>query len=98
MLQLGEKIGLDKTELRLVLENKSFSEAIEKDIAEARNIGVNGVPFFLINQKYAISGAQPPEVFLSTITKAFEEWQRENPANNLEIIEGQSCGLDGNCQ
>lgn len=98
LLQLGEKIGLDKTELRLVLENKSFSEAIEKDIDEARKIGVNGVPFFLINQKYAISGAQPPEVFLSTITKAFEEWQRENPANNLEIIEGQSCGLDGNCQ
>lgn len=61
-------------------------------------IGVNGVPFFVVDRKYAISGAQPSVAFLETLEKSFAEWRTLNPENKLEIIEGQSCTTDGTCE
>lgn len=98
LLQLGETIGLNTEELAYVLENNTFATQMEEEIKKAKKLGVNGVPYFVFNQKYAISGAQPPEVFLSSIKKAFNEWQAANPDSNLEVITGSSCSLDKGCQ
>lgn len=60
LLELAEKVGLGKEEAKYVLDSDQYIEDVKADITEAGQIGVKGVPFFVINKKYAISGAQPP--------------------------------------
>jgi len=75
LVQLGTAAGLDSTEVAQMLEEGSFSDAVQHDIQEARALGIQGVPFFVIDRKYAVSGAQSPEVFLSTLEKALKTWE-----------------------
>lgn len=95
---LGVEIGLDEKELQAAFTDQQYAYEVNSDIQEARNIGVSGVPFFVINRKYAISGAQPPQAFLETISKAFSEWRKLNPQVKLEVQEGQSCSVKGVCE
>jgi len=95
--EIGEKIGLSAEEVNESLTNELYTRLVEKDIEEAQNIGVTGVPFFVFNRKYAISGAQPPEAFLETLKKSFSEWEEENGKVKLSISDGQACTPDGNC-
>lgn len=74
LVSLGKNVGLDETEIRNMLASKQFKEAVQNDIIEAQQIGVRGVPFFVVDRKYAISGAQPNEVFAETLEKAWETW------------------------
>lgn len=73
LLELAEEIGLDKEEVKHVLDSDLYIEDVKADITEAGQVGVKGVPFFVLNQKYAISGAQPPEAFAEALKKAAEE-------------------------
>ncbi len=68
LIEIGVSVGLKSEEISTVLSSNLFSEAVQKDIHEAQEIGVQGVPFFVFDRKYAISGAQPIEVFQETIT------------------------------
>jgi predicted DsbA family dithiol-disulfide isomerase len=95
LIELGVALGLDATEVKQTLESNAYADEVKHDIAEARQLGIQGVPFFVLNNKYGISGAQAVPVFEQTLEKAFGEWQKENP--KLEIIEGESCGPDGDC-
>lgn len=97
LLELGKNIGLAENEIKKLFESTQFAEEVETDIYEARQIGVRGVPFFVFNRKYAISGAQAGPIFLQTIQKAFTEWEKENNFQNLEVTEGQACDLEGEC-
>jgi predicted DsbA family dithiol-disulfide isomerase len=72
LLNIGSSIGLDSNELKTVLTEKSLTEEIQKDIAEAQQLRISGVPFFVFDRKMAISGAQDHSVFLQTLQKAFE--------------------------
>ncbi|PXY43506.1 DsbA family oxidoreductase [Flavobacterium hydrophilum] len=70
LMKLGIQVGLHENEVREVIENENmFLNNVQKDIAEAQEIGVQGVPFFVFDRKYAISGAQPLETFLQTINE-----------------------------
>jgi len=51
----------------------------------------------VMDRKYGVSGAQAVPVFEDTLNKAFTEWQQENKKPDLTVIEGESCGPDGNC-
>jgi predicted DsbA family dithiol-disulfide isomerase len=95
LIELGTTIGLDAAEVKQTLESDAYAGEVKEDIIEAQRLGVRGVPFFVLDRKYGISGAQAVPVFEETIKKAFTEWQQENP--KLDIIEGDSCGPDGNC-
>lgn len=79
LVQTGVSIGLKKEEVKAVMETDAFSYEVKQDEMQARNIGVSGVPFFVFDDKYAVSGAQPTEIFLQTIEKVFE---KEIPENN----------------
>ena len=68
------------------------------DIHEAQKIGVTGVPFFVFDRKYAISGAQPTEIFLQTIKQSYSEWEKTNASSHLEIKNGPTCTPDGECK
>jgi len=97
LVELGKEIGLDEDEVKAALEGDAFADEVKRDIAEAKYLGVQGVPFFVVNNKYAVSGAQAAPVFEQTLQKAFGEWQLENAKPNFEIIEGESCAPGGDC-
>lgn len=78
LLELGQSMGLDTHQLSEALANDSFHEEVRTDIYEAQQLGISAVPFFVLNRKYGISGAQAPETFLKKIQVAFEEWSKEN--------------------
>ncbi|WP_156879278.1 DsbA family oxidoreductase [Salinimicrobium xinjiangense] len=73
MVETAESIGLASEEVREALKNESYSYAVKQDEMQARNIGVRGVPFFVFNNKYAVSGAQPSTAFLEVLQKVKQE-------------------------
>jgi len=73
LAELGEEIGIPKEETLDALQKESFYAAVQSDVEEARNIGVQGVPFFVFDRKYAVSGAQDPQVFLETLMQVWQE-------------------------
>jgi len=91
LAQLAQDLGLNKEEAISALQNKTLLQNVQKDIREAQEIGVRGVPFFVFNRQFAISGAQPVESFLEVLRKAATE------ERNIEVISGASCDVDGNC-
>jgi len=97
LIELGSAIGLDPNEIGQTLQGNGYADDVRHDIAEARYLGVQGVPFFVMNRKYAVSGAQAVPIFEQTLAKAYSDWQKENPKPKLEIIKGESCGADGDC-
>lgn len=98
LAQLGTSIGLDAAEVKQALATPSaFAAAVEQDIYEAQQIGVRGVPFFVLDRKFAVSGAQPAATFLEAITKAYEGWGKENKISTPENNDGEVCTPDGEC-
>jgi predicted DsbA family dithiol-disulfide isomerase len=65
-----KEAGADPDKARAVLESDEYADAVRDDIDEARALGANGVPFFVIDRKYGISGAQPTEIFLQALRTA----------------------------
>ncbi|MBZ5200997.1 DsbA family oxidoreductase [Planomicrobium chinense] len=73
LLDIAEKSELPREDAQAILASEQFTAEVQKDIEEARQIGVQGVPFFVINRKYAISGAQPVEAFVDALIQIGEE-------------------------
>ena len=96
--ELGKDIGLEETDIKTAFTDEKYLSLVNKDIQEAQQVGVQGVPFFVLDRKYAVSGAQPSEAFLANLEKSFEEWRKLNPKTKLEVTEGQSCTPDGICE
>lgn len=97
LLRLGKAIGLTETEINEALSSDFYAYQVKQDIQEAAQIGVNGVPFFVFDRKYAVSGAQPSHVFLEVLQKSFGDWQKtQQPISTL--AGGDACDIDGNCQ
>ncbi|MDQ2658176.1 MAG: DsbA family oxidoreductase [Bacteroidota bacterium] len=72
LLQIGLTIGIPEASVNRLLESDEFSSEVNADKAMASSLGVRGVPFFLINDKFAITGAQPSAVFLQALDKAWK--------------------------
>lgn len=73
ILGIVESAGLDVDSAKQVLESNEFADQVKEDQSIARELGANGVPFFVIDMKYGISGAQPQEVFDETLKAALVE-------------------------
>lgn len=97
LIELGKSIGLAQDELTKVLESDAYAGDVRRDIYEAQQIGVRGVPFFVFDRKYAVSGAQESDVFLQSLQKSYEEWKKNNPEAALKIVEGKVCTPDKDC-
>ncbi len=95
MVQTGISIGLTEKEVREVLASDAFSNEVKQNEMQAQSLGIRGVPFFVLDDKYAVSGAQSPEVFLQALQQGWQEF--ENEKKPLIITEGESCTVDGNC-
>ncbi|OAH54353.1 disulfide bond formation protein DsbA [Domibacillus aminovorans] len=95
LAQLAEESGLLKEEVLNVLESGMYSDQVRADQKEAAQVGVRGVPFFVFNEKYAVSGAQPVESFLQVLHKVGTEEQVT--AKKTEWCADDDCGsLEGN--
>jgi protein disulfide-isomerase len=93
--KLGIEVGLDSEEITQVLNSDTYGAEVNKDQEEANAIGVQGVPFFVLDNKYAIYGAQPASAFLETLEKVWEEGKFESKVTLLNTTDGDSCGTDG---
>lgn len=88
LLELGTGIGLDAVEVQQMLDSNQFAEAVSRDVYEAQQVGARGVPFFVLDRRYAVSGAQQPETFLGALDTAWSAWEK---ANSL-VVQGPTDG------
>ena len=90
LTDIAIELGLDRLEVEDTLKNKKFAEDVRNDEYEASRLGIHAVPFFLINGKYSLSGAQPPEAFEKIFEKVLKEEKIE-----VDNLGGMVCGIDG---
>lgn len=76
LVDLAVQSGLDADDTAAMLASDRFKDEVRADGVAAKRAGIHGVPYFVINDKYAISGAQPAEVFVEALQQA---WKEENP-------------------
>jgi predicted DsbA family dithiol-disulfide isomerase len=67
LVQLAEEVGLNGDEVRKMLESDDMSEAVRADEQEAKQLGIRSIPFFLVNRKYTITGAQSTNAFVNSL-------------------------------
>ncbi|MEK3798223.1 DsbA family oxidoreductase [Peribacillus sp. FSL H8-0477] len=91
---LAAEAGLDPIETKVMLESDRYTSEVRADEQEGSKLGITGVPFFVIDRKYGVSGAQPTELFINTLKKAWEEDELQLISGNES--EGGSC-TDDSC-
>lgn len=82
LLEMVRNVGLDEKEAEGVLNSDAYLQEVDADLKEARMLGIDAVPFFIFDDKYAVSGAQPVELFEQALQKTVE-------------ASAPSCGPDG---
>jgi predicted DsbA family dithiol-disulfide isomerase len=92
LLQAASDVGLDLDLAQATLATDQYAREVRTDEDTARRLGISGVPFFVLDQRYAVEGAQPAEVMLAALTRAFSELPELTP---LHAVEGAVCGPDG---
>lgn len=98
LISLGKEVGLTEDAIKESLTNPDYYNMVQRDIQESQQIGVQGVPFFVFDRKYGVSGAQPVDSFIQTIEKSYAEWREKNEPTDLKITKGPSCAPDKNCE
>jgi predicted DsbA family dithiol-disulfide isomerase len=73
LVRLVGEVGVEEAEARDVLATTRFAEDVREDELLASQLGVQGVPFFVLDRRYGVSGAQPPEVLLQALEQAWGE-------------------------
>jgi predicted DsbA family dithiol-disulfide isomerase len=73
LVNLASEVGMNTTALDVKILSGQFTTELEADIELAQQFGVRGVPFFVFDRKYAVSGAQEPETFLKTMEQVLAE-------------------------
>ena len=87
--------GLDAARVAEVLGSREFEADVHADIEQAQSYGATGVPFFVIDHKYGVSGAQPTEVFTQVLEKAWAESRPQIEVLASGVEGGHECGPDG---
>ena len=93
--KLGKEVGIDSEEIKQVLESNEYAKEVQQDIEQAQAIGVQGVPFFVFDNKYAISGAQPATTFLQTLERVWQEGNFDSKVTMVNTTKENSCDIDG---
>jgi predicted DsbA family dithiol-disulfide isomerase len=86
--------GLEADRVETVLAGDAYADAVERDVREAAALGATGVPFVVVDRRYAVPGAQPAEVFAQVLERA---WQDANPTLQAVGVPlgGDACGPEG---
>jgi len=73
LFQIAEKTGLNMNELKEKIKSGELKKAVREDEQSAQDLGINSVPHFIIDGKYAVSGAQDPALFLEALNQAYTQ-------------------------
>ncbi|GGT24648.1 DSBA oxidoreductase [Streptomyces purpureus] len=93
LVRLAVEAGLEEAEVRAVLADEdAYAEAVRSDEREAAELGANGVPFFVLDRRYGVSGGQPAEVFTRALEQAWEGRVLQPVGGEAEV-----CDTDGSC-
>lgn len=95
LIQIAAEFGMDTDEVNEMLESDKYEDQVRLDEREAVKYGINSVPFFVVGEKYGLSGAQPEEAFVSTLKKVMDEMQEKIEASDDIEEHGMTCGPDG---
>ncbi len=96
LVQIATEIGIDANEASAVLGSDAYADEVRADEQRARAFGIRGVPFFAIDEKYGVSGAQPSEVLREVLERAWAESHPLIQIGGAAQVEAGSC--DGeNC-
>lgn len=96
LIEIACALGISKAETKAMLGSGKYNEEVLADEKEAGYLGIRGVPFFVFNDKYAVSGAQQPGVFSQVLYQCMKEYSQ---SDNREITEnGDTCDVTGNCK
>ncbi|WP_132994042.1 DsbA family oxidoreductase [Gordonia zhaorongruii] len=91
LVEVAVGAGFEEAGVREVLDDPTrYAQDVRRDEAQAQEFGVQGVPFYVFDRKYAVSGAQPVELFTQALNQAWAD----RPTPTL-IGEGDACGPDG---
>lgn len=93
--KIGQEAGLNIDEIKQLIETEIFTKEVRADQQEAQALGVTGVPFFVFDNKYAVSGAQPTDIFLKTLEKTWEEGNFNTPIQIQNPDGTNNCSIDG---
>jgi predicted DsbA family dithiol-disulfide isomerase len=97
LVELGEEIGLDASEVEDVLDSDWFSAEVNQDIKEAKSRGITSVPTFIFGDKLSLSGAHDSKAFVKLLEKVYAEWRIENVGSLPTVMDGQSCKIGEGC-
>ncbi len=86
LIGIAKELGLGEAETSEVLKGEDFADAVRYDVYESQQLGIRGVPYFVFDRKYALSGAQPIPAFEQAIVQSFTEWQATQPKNELKSL------------
>lgn len=104
LVELGTAAGMTAEQVREALAEDRWETAVKQDLATAQALGVSGVPFFVLERKYGISGAQPVEVFSQALEQSWAESQplqmvqptgAAGADGGPDALNGQACGPNG---
>jgi predicted DsbA family dithiol-disulfide isomerase len=90
--RLAVDAGLDAEEVAEVLESDAYAAEVRADEADAHQLGATGVPFFVFDGRYAVGGAQPPDVLLEVLQRC---WRERTPGVEVLAVADDVCGPDG---
>jgi predicted DsbA family dithiol-disulfide isomerase len=93
LVRLASEAGLDADEVRATLASDAYAREVREEESDAAELGIHGVPFFVLGGKYAVSGAQPAETMRLALEKAWRELVADEPP--VVFAEGAVCGPDG---
>ncbi len=91
LVALGVEVGLDEADARAALADRHYLSAVRQDAATAQALGATGVPFFVVDRKYGAAGAQPADLLLQILERA---WAESHPLVTVPAADG--CD-DDNC-
>jgi predicted DsbA family dithiol-disulfide isomerase len=89
LVKLAGDVGITEPDARRVLEGDELAREVREDEAEAAQLGATGVPFFVVDRRFGVSGAQPPETLLHVLERAWSD------ANPIEIIGDADAACEG---
>jgi len=88
---LAGSVGLDVQKTFDMLRSEAYEYEVAQDILEAKNMGISGVPFFILNDKYAVSGAQPTHLFEEALLQTYQETVVDVTGDDT----ANACSVDG---
>lgn len=93
LYEIGIALGFETDEVKEMLVTDGYAQEVIRDVKEAKNLNIRGVPFFIFNRRYGLSGAQPEHVFLEVLEKAYED---EIQLVEVTSADNSTCD-DGSC-